>query len=141
MSEQDNIDLVKNAYAAFKRSDIPGLLDLLDEDLDFQHPMSQSIWPWAGHRKGRKAFAEFVEGCFQTIEYELFEPHDFICQSDYVAVVLFERGRVKATGATYDISEVHVFKFKRGKIVQLMIFEDTAVVRGAGTSLRDNNPV
>ena len=131
MSERDNLEAVGLAYPAFARGDIQAVLDLFATDLDFEHPMPQTIWPWAGKRKGQKGFAEFLEGCLKTIEYEQLEPREFIAQGDNVAVVLLERGRIKATGVTYDISEVHLFKFKAGKVVQLMVFEDTAPIIAA----------
>lgn len=131
MSEQQNVELIKSAYAAFTRGDRQTLLDLFSEDLDFQHPMSQSIWPWAGKRKGRAGFAEFLAGLDETVEYEQFEPREFIAQGDHVAVLVFERSRVKRTGVAFDNSYMHVFKLKGGKVVQLLIFEDTAPIIAA----------
>jgi uncharacterized protein len=131
MSEQDNVELVKSAYSAFAQGDIQSLLGLFADDLDFQHPMPQSIWPWAGRRSGRPGVAEFFVGLSETLEYERLEPREFIAQNDWVAVLLFERTRVKATGVLFEISEVHVFKLKNGKVVQLMVFEDTAPIIAA----------
>jgi ketosteroid isomerase-like protein len=45
--------------------------------------------------------------------------------------VLSERTRVKATGIFFEISEVHLFKLKNGKVMQLTIFEDTAPIIAA----------
>jgi uncharacterized protein len=107
------------------------MLQMVSEDLDFQHPMPQSIWPWAGRRTGRQGLAEFFAGLAGTIEYDQFEPREFIAQGDFVAVVLFERGRVRATGVTFDNLYVIVFKFAQGKVTQIRIFEDTAPIIAA----------
>lgn len=131
MSEQQNVELIKGVYAAFSRGDRQTLLRLFSEDLDFQHPMPQSIWPWAGKRKGTVGLSEFVAGIYETLEYDKFEPREFIAEKDHVAVVFFERTRVKATGVVFEIDEAHIFKFKGGKIVQLMIIEDTAPIIAA----------
>ena len=131
MSEQENTELIKKVYAAVKRADIQAVLEVFAEDVELQHPMPKSIWPWAGNRKGLNAFREFVNGGLQTIEYEQLEPREFIAQGDRVAVVLLERGRVKATGATYEIAEVHVFKIVAGKAVQVIVIEDTAPIIAA----------
>ena len=104
---------------------------LFSEDLDFQHPIPQSIWSWAGKRQGRAGFAEWLSGIYQTLEYEQFEPREFIAQGDRVAVLCFERTRVRATGVVFEISEVHVFELKGGKVVKLLIFEDTAPIIAA----------
>jgi uncharacterized protein len=131
MDDQDNIQSLKTLYAAFIRGDIHSVLGFFSDDLDFQHPMPQSIWPWAGKRLGRTGLAEFIEGLNPLIEYEQFEPREYIAQGDRVAVLFFEHGRIKATGVTFDNYYVHVFKFKEGKIVQFLIFEDTAPIIAA----------
>jgi len=131
MSERDNVELVKGLYSAFVQGDMQALLGLFADDLDFRHPMPQSIWPWAGTRRGRQGVAEFFAGLSETLEYERVEPQEFIAQNDRVAVLLFERTRVKATGVVFEISEVHVYKLRNGKVVQLMVFEDTAPIIAA----------
>jgi uncharacterized protein len=131
VSEHDNIELVKRCYSAFAQGHIQQVLELFGDDLDFQHPMPQSIWPWAGRRSGRQGLARFFAGLSETLEYERLEPREFIAQNEWVAVLLSERARVKATGAVYEISEVHVFKLQNGKAVQLMVFEDTAPIIAA----------
>jgi uncharacterized protein len=131
MGDQQNVELIKSVYAAFTRGDLQTLLDFFSEVLDFQHPMSQTIWPWAGKRKGREGLTEFIAGINGTIEYPQFEPREFIASDDRVVVLFFEHGRVKATGVEFDNLYVHVFKFKGGKVSQFMIFEDTAPVIAA----------
>jgi ketosteroid isomerase-like protein len=98
--------------------------------------MPQLIWPWAGRRKARAGFAEFVAGIYETLEYEQFEAREYIPEKDRVSVVLFERTCVKASGVIFEIDEVHVFKFKDGRVVQLMIFEDTAPIIAAPQAYR-----
>jgi uncharacterized protein len=131
MSELQNVELIKSGYAAFTRGDIQPLIELFSEDLDFQHPMPQSIWPWAGKRNGRAGFAEFIAGINDTVEYEQFEAREFIAQGDRVAVLVFERTRVKATSVVFEIFEMHVFKFKGNAVVQFLIVEDTAPILAA----------
>jgi uncharacterized protein len=129
--DNDNIELVKRIYLAFAQGQIQEMLQMFPDDLDFQHPMPQSIWPWAGSRSGRQGLAEFFAGLNEILEHERLEPRQFIAQDDSVAVVLSERTRVKATGIFFEISEVHLFKLKNGKVMQLTIFEDTAPIIAA----------
>jgi ketosteroid isomerase-like protein len=131
MSELDNIELVKRCYKEFVQGHIERVLELFGDDLDFQHPMPQSIWPWAGRRRGRQGLAEYLAGLGQTIEYERFEPHEFIAQGQYVVVILFERGRVKSTGVAFDNVYCMVWKFAESKVSQIKIFEDTAPIIAA----------
>ena len=115
VGERDNVELVKRIYSAFAQGQIQEMLQMFADDLDFQHPMPHSIWPWAGRRSGRSSSAEFFEGIAKTLEYERLEPHEFIAQDDSVAVVLSERTRVRATGVFFEISEVHLFKLRNGE--------------------------
>jgi uncharacterized protein len=131
MRERDNVELVQSIYSAFARGDMKSVLAPFADASNFQHPMPQSIWPWAGSRSGRQGLAEFFTGVSETLEYERLEPRQFIAQDDSVAVVLSERTRVKATGMFFEISEVHLFKLKNGKVAQLTIFEDTAPIIAA----------
>jgi hypothetical protein len=62
MSDQQNVELIKSGYAAFTRGDRQTFLDFFSEDVDFQHPMSQAIRPWAGKRNSGAGLAEFLVG-------------------------------------------------------------------------------
>ncbi len=127
MSEQENVEIVKQGFAAFQRGDIQTVLNLLSEDVDFRHPMSTAIWPWAGKRRGRAQVAEFFAGLTEVNEkVEQFELREFIAQGDKVVVLAFERIRLKTTGRVVDNEYVDIFTLKDGKIVQLCVYEDTA---------------
>ena len=131
MKEQENIELIKRMYSAFKRGDLDGLLTLCADDFDFQHPMPQAIWPFAGNRKGHQGFIEFVQGSSQVIAREHFEAERFIAQDEHVVVLLAERMRAKTTGITFNNPHVHVFRIVDGKITQFQIFKDTAPIIAA----------
>ena len=126
MSAEENVELIRRAYAAFRRGDMAALMVLMAEDLDFQHPMPQSIWPFAGKREGRKGLEEFIRGSAQVIVREHFEPSQMIAQGDYVAVLIEERMSTKSTGISFDNPHMHVFKIVDGQISRFLIFEDTA---------------
>jgi hypothetical protein len=67
--DNDNIELVKRIYLAFAQGQIQEMLQMFPDDLDFQHPMPQSIWPWAGSRSGRQGLAEFFAGLNEILEH------------------------------------------------------------------------
>ena len=72
-------------------------------------------------------------GLAATTEYEVFEPREFIAGGDKVVVLVFERFRVKSTGISVDNNYVHVYTMKNGRVVQMLIFEDTApIIRALG---------
>jgi len=126
MSEQENVEIVKQGYAAFQRGDIQTILNLGSDDVEVRHPMSLAIWPWAGKGRGRTRLAEFFVGLGKLVEFERFEPREFIAQGDKVVVLLFERVRLRATSRVVESEHVHVFTLRNGKVVQWDEYQDTA---------------
>jgi ketosteroid isomerase-like protein len=70
MSEQENIQKLKLAFAAFARGDIPTVLADVSENIDFQHPVPREIWPWAGKRRGKAELLQFFAGLADITEFE-----------------------------------------------------------------------
>ena len=136
MSEQENLEIVKQFCAAFQRGDTQSALNTLSDDVDFRHPMSTAIWPWAGKRHGRTQLAESFAGLAEVAETEQFEPREFIAQGNKVVVLAFERFRIKATGRVVENDYVIVFTLSEDKIGQFCVDEDTApiiaAIRGQG---------
>ncbi len=124
MSERTNTEVVQQGYEAFGRGDIPALLDLLTDDVEWtlQGP---SVIPFAGTRHGREGVAEFFSLLDETLEFEQFEPREFVAQGDTVVVVGIERSLSKATGHTIEHEWAHVNTLRDGKIAKFRAFEDT----------------
>ena len=125
MSERTNADVVQQGYEAFGRGDIPALLDLLTDDVEWtlQGP---SVIPFAGTRHGREGVAEFFSVLDETLEFEQFEPREIVAQGDTVVVVGIERSLSKATGHKIEQEWAHVNTLRDGKIARFRAFEDTA---------------
>ena len=122
-----NVDVVQQGYEAFGRGDIPGVLELLTEDVvwTMQGP---SVIPFAGTFRGREGIAEFFTLLDETLEFEQFEPRKFVGQGDTVVVVGYERGLVKPTGRTFEHEWAHVYTLRDGKIATGLFVEDTAAL-------------
>ena len=58
MNEQKNIKLVQDAYAAFGRNDIDGILALSSNDIDW-HTYGPTELPMGGPRKGKPEVQRF----------------------------------------------------------------------------------
>ncbi len=127
MSDQTNLDVVQQIYAAVGSGDIPALLSLLTDDVEWtlQGP---SVIPWAGPRRGREGVAEFFSLLGETLEFEQFEPREFVAQGDTVVVLGYERSLVKPTGRTFEQEWAHVYTLKDGKIAKARFIEDTAAL-------------
>jgi uncharacterized protein len=109
MKEQKNVQALRHVMDAFRQGDSQSFIDLLSDDVDFQHPMPHEIWPWAGKQRGKAAVEQAFAGLAATVHFEMFEPREFIAQGDQVAVLVFERARVKATNISIDNHYVHVY--------------------------------
>jgi len=57
MSEQQNVQLVQQAYAAFSKADMDGVLKTLADDVDWFIPGPTEIIPFAGKRRGPQEVA------------------------------------------------------------------------------------
>lgn len=126
MSEQQNVDVVRQAYGAFGRGDLDGILALLDPQVAWRTPGPPDL-PTAGLRYGANEVREFFGILLKTFEITNFEPKDFLAQGDKVVVLGTSLERVKATGNAIDFRWVHVFTLRNGRIVA---FEEPADVSG-----------
>lgn len=127
MSEQENLKLVQNAYDAFKRGDVNGVLGTLADDVQWTTPGPSNIMPFAGKRRGREEVANFFKALSDAEDVLEFEPKEFIAQGDKVAVVGNYSGRVKSTGKTATTEWVHVFTISNGKVTNFREYFDTAI--------------
>ena len=82
--------------------------------------------PWAGTRHGRKGVAEFFSLLGETLEFEQFEPREYVAQGDTVVVLGHERSLVKPTGRAFEQEWAHVYTLRDGKIAKGLFIEDTA---------------
>lgn len=125
-------EVVQQAYAAFGRRDIPGILANLTDDVDWRfHAGPATGVPYGGKFTGKKE----VEGWFTTLaqneDIQQFEPREFLEGPDHVTVIGWERGRPLPNGAVFDSDWVHVFTLKGGKISRWIGTADTAARQAA----------
>ena len=125
MSEQDNIRVVQEAYAAFQRGDIQGVLDRLTDDAEWVTPGPPDVLPHAGSRRGHNEVEAFFTALGESEEVEMFEPREFIAQGDRVVALVNYRTRVKSTGRTAEDELVHIFTLRDGRIARFREYYDT----------------
>ena len=125
MNEQTNIQLVQQAYAAFGRNDIPGLMSLMTEDIDWQFYGPQEI-PTSGQRKGKPEVQRFFQNVADAWEFASFEPKQFVAQGDQVVAFGSYSGTAKGTGRKFDCQWAQMFTVQNGKVVRFREYTDTA---------------
>ena len=127
MNSESNCAVVERFYAAMAAGDIEGILAALDPQVVVRQA---EVLPWGGRFEGHDGFLEFGAALLSTIESKveidaLFEAGDHVVQRGRT------RGTVRATGAPFDIAEVHVHTVRDGRIVASEMYIDTPAMLAA----------
>ncbi|HEV7894152.1 MAG TPA: nuclear transport factor 2 family protein [Pyrinomonadaceae bacterium] len=130
MSTEDNKRVVQQVFEKFGSGDVPGLLAMIAEDAEWAAPGPEVV-PYFGERRGRDGALEFFKQLGSNVEFERFEPGDFIAEGERVVVLGFERGRVRSTGKTFDNHWALVFTVRDGMVAGLRIYENNAAIAEA----------
>ena len=128
-----NLDTVEEAYEALFHNDIPTLLDMLADGVDWLMPGPPNILSYAGPRRGRLQVAAFFEALYEKEEVELFRANEFVEGENKIIVLGDYRARVKLTGQMISLQWAHVLTVCHGKIDRWRGFFDTAAVVAAYT--------
>jgi len=131
MAEAQNTKIVQDAYAAFSRGDIQGVLDTLSDDIDWKPVTGAASYvPMAGERRDKKGVADFFKKVGENIKFSQFEPREFISQGDIVVTLGHYKGTTPG-GRTFDSDFVMVFTVKNGKVQRFQEFLDVAQLNAA----------
>ena len=128
MSIQENVQIVKDAFAAIGRGDMQGLLALSAEDIEWIIPGED--WPLAGTRRGHAGLVDLLETASKTLE-TFTEPREYVAQGDRVLVVGFARGKVKATNRTFEDHFVFAITVRDGRLTSIREYIDTQALARA----------
>jgi len=129
MSIEENVQIVKDAFAAFGRGDVQGLLALFAEDIEWIIPGEG--WPLAGTYRGHAGVADFFRKLSEMLEISIFELREFVARGDRVLVVGFSTGRVKATNRKSEGHWVIAFTVLNGKVTNVREYLDTLALARA----------
>src|ERR1700721_2260031 len=99
MSTQENVQIVKDFFAAMGSYNEQRLLALSAEDIEWIIPGED--WPLAGTHRGDAGLADGLQKANETVETSYPEPPEFIAQGDRVVVVGVATGKIKATNRAF----------------------------------------
>ena len=128
MSIQENVQTVKDFFAAIGRGDREGLLALVAEDFEWIIPGED--WPLAGTHRGHAGLTSLLQKVSETVETST-EPREFVAQGDRVLVVGFATGRIKATNRTFEDHWVFAITVRDGKVTNIREYIDTQALARA----------
>jgi uncharacterized protein len=114
------LDIVKRAYERYAARDLPGVFELLADDVVV---WQSSDLPWGGEFSGHDGALAF----FSTLSrYTTATPQPlaFVPAGKHVAVYGRLRGRAKSSENEFDIEVVHLWQVEDGKINRFEAFID-----------------
>jgi uncharacterized protein len=116
-----NADVINEAYAAFGRGDIPGLLDLVDDDVDWVSP---ATLPQGGHFTGKDGVLGFFQGIGAAWESLTVEAEGVgEAEDGLVLAVVHADGKLRS-GGSGAYGAAHVFTVTNGKIRKFREYVD-----------------
>ena len=130
----DSVAVVRKFYATLERGDLQGVIELVEEKVDWQSPVTRTHLieiPWSSIRHTRQEVGAFFKELGQNVKPEGFELSNITAQGDRVVVEGKNRGTVRRTGSTYEHDWVMVFTIQDSKIVRFRHYYDTADLVGA----------
>ncbi|WP_051116677.1 nuclear transport factor 2 family protein [Sphingomonas sp. PAMC 26617] len=122
MTTEQNIQTVKNFFAAIGRGDREALLALVAEDIEWIIPGRD--WPLAGTHRGHAGLVNLLETASRSLETST-EPHEFIAQEDRVLVAGVATGKVRATNKLFVDDWVFAITIRHGKLASIREYVDT----------------
>lgn len=121
--------VVQQVYEAFGRGDVPAILNLVAEDVDWEFVGPASL-AYAGRRRNHQEVADFFAAIPGADEIHAFEPREFIEAGEHVTVLGWESSTALDTQKKFESEWVHVFTVQDGKITRWRGFFNTAARYG-----------
>jgi ketosteroid isomerase-like protein len=138
MSTQENVQIVKEFFAAMGRGDKQGLLALSAGDIQWIIPGED--WPLAGTHRGHAGLAGVLQKASEEVEMTYPEPPEFVAQGDRVMVVGVATGKIKATNKTFEDHWVFDITVRNGKLTNIREYIDTQALARASEMLASPRP-
>jgi len=131
MSTQENVQIVKDFFAALGSRDKEGLQALVAKDIEWIIPGEG--WPLAGTYRGQAGLADVLQKASKTVETTFPTPPEFVAQGDRVLVVGFATGKIKATNKPFEDHWVFAITVQNGRLTRIREYIDTqALARASG---------
>ena len=137
MSTQENVQTVKDFFAAMGGSDRQGLLALCAEDFEWIIPGED--WPLAGTYRGHAGLENLLQKASETVETST-EPSEYVAQGDRVLVVGVAKGKIKATNKTFKDDWIFAITVRSGKVTNIQEYVDTQALARASEMAANPRP-
>ncbi len=123
-NRESNLAKAQALYDAFFRKDIPAMLQLLHEAVEWGEPTNPHN-PAGGTRHGHAGFMEWLNIGRESEEILELHPQRFLSDDDAVTVVGSMKCKVIHNQKIYESDFVHLIVFQEGKVRKFQEFFDT----------------
>lgn len=122
-----NVELVRRLYVALEAVDLETILEIFDPEVEVHQ--TEEL-PWGGDFQGHDGLGRFFgllrENITSTVTVQaVYAAGDEIVQMGRTA------GTVNATGAPFDVQEMHLLTIRDGKVVRFEAHIDTPAMLDA----------
>jgi uncharacterized protein len=129
MSTRENVQTVKDFFAAIGSGDRQGLMALTAEDIEWIIPGDG--WPLAGTHRRHAGLAAVLQKASEEIETTYPTPPEFVAQGDRVLVIGVATGKIKATNKPFKDDWVFDITVRNGKVTSIREYIDTQALARA----------
>ena len=128
MTIEDNIQIVKDFFAAIGQGDKQGVVALCAEDIEWI--IQGKGWPLAGTHRGHSGLEDLLE---KASELEILHPTspEYVAQGDRVLVVGVATGKIKATNRAFKDDWVFAITVRNSKLTKIREYVDTQALSRA----------
>jgi uncharacterized protein len=116
-----NINVVKSLYEAFGRKDRIAILGLVDPMIEIRQ---SDLLPWGGSYRGLGGLQNFFTKLLSNVDSQL-DQSQYIDAGDDVVMIGRTHGKTKDKGTSFDVTAVHVWTVRNGKIASFQSYIDT----------------
>lgn len=121
----DPVAVTRELFVRFGNGDVPGIVELLDDDVRIQF-YGPPVIPYANDYRGRAEAQRFFETVLASVEIHQFEPEQFLCDGNMVTVTGQLHLTARSTGKDFRSDFAHVITVENGKWTRFRDFMDTA---------------
>lgn len=121
---------VQEFYAAFAQGEVERMLDQMDRNVTWEGPCNSTL-PWGGLYKGKGGFMDWLETISRHVNFEVFEPRDFVEQDGKVVVFVYTELEMLNNGRKMIDPAVHYWTFEGDMLVKFQGFNNVAALEAA----------
>src|SRR6476620_6828624 len=125
-----NLEIVQQGYADFMQGNIPAMLEVLSDDIEWVLPPSAGV-PFSGIFKGKAGVMDFFSNVASSNDIKEFAVETYIADGDHVVALGHINAHALPTGKTSANRWAHVWQLKDGKVIKHYEYADTAEIRDA----------